>query len=171
MTLFYHGTSQKCAREIIKNGFDVDARKNSDPGDFGRGIYITKSIERAKTYGSVVLMLNVDTSDFTYIRNPYFIEGLTPTKPKTATDMLFYDLAFDANGEMRTVYQGRASNASDRDFVCSLIRETFLHHGISGICTSLEDEESVIFDVSAIKDIWVNTITLSYYPRYLTMEL
>jgi hypothetical protein len=55
MTMF-HGTDAASARAIEAHGFQV-----SDDGMLGKGVYVSRDIEKAKAYGSVVLRVRVRT--------------------------------------------------------------------------------------------------------------
>ncbi len=142
--IFYHGTSH--LDEILTKGFDIDAPRRSDPGDFGWGTYLTKSRPRARAYGKV-LQVHVDPTKLAHIQDPYFLHAGERTRPVTDLEKLFYELAFpDGPSSMKTV-QG----PTDARVACAkIIREEFLSRGYSGITTSMDDCESVIFDHSAI---------------------
>jgi len=133
----------------MKRGFDVEAPRNSDPGDFGWGIYLTDCLERARAYGDAVFEVDIDLSRFAAIPNPYFLKsvesGFVNTKPRTYDEVLFYNIAFNENGRMRTVV------GDDRVDVAKEIRDSFLDHGYAGIVgNSGKNREIVVFDSSAI---------------------
>ena len=52
----YHGTSDSAARAIEAHGFQV-----SEDGMLGKGVYVSRDIDKAKAYGSVVLRVRVRT--------------------------------------------------------------------------------------------------------------
>lgn len=52
----YHGTSEKNARSILREGFNRDLSKD---GMLGRGIYCSRDRRKAEQYGSVLLVLDV----------------------------------------------------------------------------------------------------------------
>lgn len=150
---FYHGTNAANASLIIIHGFDVDAPKRCDPGDFGCGIYLTSELSRARSYGDTVLAVTIDTDNFARIRNPYFLEGLKSLKPKGAVERLFYGVAFDKNGDMLTV------TGDDREAASREVAITFLdadYDGIvagpwgpnSGIEVVMFDPDEAIVDVA-----------------------
>jgi len=45
---------------ILQEGFRLDVRHASDPGDFGLGVYFTTSIHRARAIGRVILEVFLD---------------------------------------------------------------------------------------------------------------
>lgn len=53
----YHGSQAK--EEILKKGFDIEAPRVADPGDFGWGIYLTGDLSRAKATGGPKNVLDV----------------------------------------------------------------------------------------------------------------
>lgn len=59
---FYHGTNKDRASSIVQDGVDLEHPRKSDPGDFGLGFYVTKSLASAKSYGECVLLVEVDLS-------------------------------------------------------------------------------------------------------------
>ena len=50
----YHGTSHTTA--ILADGFDLEAQRTMDPGDFGWGVYLTDSPSRARAHGKVLVV-------------------------------------------------------------------------------------------------------------------
>jgi len=52
--ILYHGTTPENYYSILKQGFKITEKEVSDPGDFGRGIYLTGMKGRAKAYGKVI---------------------------------------------------------------------------------------------------------------------
>ena len=50
----YHGTSDAAARSIERGGF-----RPSDDGMLGRGVYLSRDIQKARYYGPVVLKCRV----------------------------------------------------------------------------------------------------------------
>lgn len=170
---FYHGTSTGIASRILADGFDVHARRVSDPGDLGWGAYLTSSESRARSYGNAVLHVQIDTTNFARLKNPYFLDGLKSVKPKTATERLFYDVAFDDKGDMLTV-QGRNRTAASKK-----VARTFMDHGYDGIIGgpfNMGDIEVVVFDDDAIVGVkqrakpnigtaWVNRMFDRYWDQ------
>lgn len=140
---FYHGTSAVAASRILADGFDVHAPRVCDPGDLGWGVYLTSGPSRARACGDTVLAVTVDTTNFARIRNPYFIEGLKPVKPRGGVEKLFYGAAFDRHGEMLTV-KGRGRVAASKK-----VARTFLDAGYDGIIAGpfdISGIEVVVFD-------------------------
>lgn len=80
----YHGSPRK--EEILERGFDVEAPRASNPGDFGWGIYLTSDLARAKASGPV---LEVQTCFETplVLHSPYRIHA-----PETAGDKFIAEL-------------------------------------------------------------------------------
>lgn len=150
--ILYHGTSKEKAASIMRSQFDFDARRSSDPGDFGWGVYLTAYKPRAKAYGEVVLEVVIDDSRLAYIPNPYFLEKLEEIKPVTPEEIKFYDLAFDDNLEMLTIH------AVNREDVCKKIQKEFVLDGYTGIRSDYHGGEYVIFDSRAVKSIIWRTI-------------
>ena len=89
--MLFHGTSQKRATSILKEGF-----RNSEKGWFGKGVYMTDCSELAFDYansrfnadfsGYVIFVNEVLESEklqtFTFDRNAMFIRGDLSTLPK-----------------------------------------------------------------------------------------
>lgn len=146
---FFHGTSEKNAESIERDGFDLDALRRSDPGDFGWGIYLTDSIHRARAYGSAVLEVAIKNGNFARISNPYFLEGTESTKPETDEEKLFYENAFDSDGNMLTIHGDRIAAAKN-------ISRAFILNGYDGIIggpSALGQIEVVVFQPKAIESI------------------
>lgn len=142
----YHGTDEASAARILSEGFDVDALRRSDPGDFGWGVYLTSSLPRARAYGSVVLEVEVDESRFARLPCPYFLDDFQRVEPETEVERLFYSVAFDAEGEMLTIH------SPDREGVSKAVAKTFLEAGYDGLVTGpgrYGDLEVVVFRVLA----------------------
>jgi hypothetical protein len=163
---FYHGTTPESAAKILASGFDLDAKKRHDSGDFGDGIYLTVDKTRAKHMGGpAILEVQVDLSRFAYIPNPYFTNKLEHVAPVGPVQEMFYTLAFDNNGNMATIHGDRTFvpieafpfkqvivNQTRKD-VCKTIRESFLCNGFWGIHTEYRGLETVVFNTSTIKKI------------------
>jgi len=49
----YHGTSREACESIWENDVGVSGTRR-EPGDFGYGFYLTKSLVRARSYGPCV---------------------------------------------------------------------------------------------------------------------
>lgn len=143
---WYHGTLK--SKEILKDGFDMDAKRVSDTGDFGWGAYFTTNVSRARVHGTVLKVI-VDTSRFAYLATPYFLKGANLVAPKTKDEKLFYGIAFDSKGQMLTVSSGKSKRIS----VSKEIRKAFLAAGYQGIKTPYGGGELVVFDVDAIKSV------------------
>jgi hypothetical protein len=144
---WYHGTTPANAAKIRAEGFDVDAPRRSDPGDFGWGIYLTDRPSRARSYGREVLAVTIDESRFARLPNPYFLKGLEQVEPRTAAEKLFYSAAFDDEGHMLTV------SSPDRVGAAKAVTRAFLAKGYAGIIGgphTLGDLEVVVFDPSAV---------------------
>lgn len=143
---FYHGSP--VYEEILRRGFDHDAPRRCDPGDFGWGVYLTAQLARAKCHGPV-LEVRVETSRLAFIRNPYFLKDLQSFPPETPEEKLFHELVFGDRGEMRTV-KTFPGETPTRDAVCREVQRVFLLEGYSGITTGMDDQETVLFDLSAV---------------------
>ena len=52
--IMFHGTDASAARSIEQGGF-----RPSTGGMLGRGVYVSRDVEKAKAYGSVVLRVSV----------------------------------------------------------------------------------------------------------------
>lgn len=140
--LFFHGTSKWAT--IRREGFQLEAPRRSDPGDFGWGIYLTKDAARARSYGEVICVV-LDTGRLARIANPYFIKGLEPQKPQTPLEELYYSIAF-ANGEMQTIH------SADRAQAAKNIRTQMMAAGYTGIMSKYGGSETVIFEPRIIID-------------------
>ncbi len=55
----YHATSKENAVKILAEGFDLNAKRTADPGDFGWGFYSTCYLPRARGIGGIVLTVDV----------------------------------------------------------------------------------------------------------------
>jgi len=53
----YHGSLAK--EQILTRGFDINAPRSRDPGDFGWGIYLTSSVGKAKAVAGMSNVLEV----------------------------------------------------------------------------------------------------------------
>jgi hypothetical protein len=145
-TGLYHGTSAERAAQILKSGFDLDAARTSDPGDFGWGLYLTPDLSTARAYGDVVLRVILDDSSYARIRDPY-----NPDLTQEA-DRLFHALAFQ-DGYMLTCFYGFSKE--DKKRVSKAIRDEFLARGYGGISSSYRAGETVVFDASTIREVQV----------------
>jgi hypothetical protein len=145
---FYHGTSEKNAESIERDGFDLEALRRSDPGDLGWGIYLTNSIHRARAYGSAVLEVVVQAGNFAKLPNPYFLKGMEELKPETDVEKLFYENAFDSDGNMLTIHGDRVAAAKN-------ISRAFILNGYDGIIGEVGPGqiEVVVFQPKAIEAI------------------
>lgn len=144
-TEVYHGTGAKEIDLIRTYGFDIEKAGMRDPGDFGLGLYFTKSKSRARSYGQVVrVTLN---GDFAHIPRPYFLDKFKPIEPTTPEEKLFYDLAFDNAGEMLTV-----RHSKHRFEIAKRIRDVFLACGYDGIIAD-HPPDVVVFNVEAIRGV------------------
>jgi hypothetical protein len=132
--------------DILSDGFDFGAVRRSDPGDFGWGLYLTRSLARARAIGSDVLIVMVDISRFARIPNPYFLSGTKEMVPHTEAERLFHRSAF-RNGEMITVM----GNEADRVAASKDLAEVFVRRGWGGIVT--DGDEVVVFDSGCIRSI------------------
>ena len=149
---WYHGTTPESAALIREHGFDMSKAGQRDVGDLGLGIYFTRNIARARSYGSELVAVELD-GRFARIPNPYFITQLEEVEPKTPVERLFFDIAFrqERHGEktfnvMRTVQGSR----NDRLIVAREITYAFQGLAYAGIIAQSPDE-AVIFDEKAIK--------------------
>jgi hypothetical protein len=151
---FFHGTFPGAARDIIEYGFDFEAERSSDPGDFGWGVYFSDSFIRARAYGRAVLEVELDLTSFARLPNPYFLRGFDSVAPTTDVERLFYTLAF-SGGEMLTVRGSRA----EREETSRAIRESFLSLGFLGILTGPDErgEHAVVaFHPAALR--WIEPV-------------
>ena len=148
MARFYHGTTRQRADLILAEGVDLSAQRSHDEGDFGWGFYVTRDVCHARSYGPIVIEVDLDLERFAYIENPYFLEGFTRIDPKTKVEHLFHSSAIDPETqEMLTC----CNVLSDRHVSAAQnIRDTFLAAGYAGITTGREDGETVVFDAGAI---------------------
>jgi hypothetical protein len=164
--MWYHGTTREAAESIRRDGFLLTAPRAHDVGDFGWGIYLTRSLARANTYGEVVLDVEVELRTvWARIANPYFICKLTPLRPCTDVEWLFHSIAFDrASGNMLTCGQG-ASPEVRRETAVRL-RDSFLRAGFDGIITDLEDKEAVIFNTAVLGRVWSAPEPLDELPEW-----
>jgi len=144
MTVWYHGTSPEAAAEILKNGFVVDQGKR-DVGDLGLGVYFTRILARAKSYGSVVVQAEL-TGNLASLPNPYLLDGVEEVEPTTPEEALFEILAFDEQRIMLTV----KGSQEERLEVSTAIRTVFLHLGYDGIVSDNPDE-AVVFNEDIIQ--------------------
>ena len=138
---YYHGTHPDFIAPIISGGFDINARRRSDTGDFGWGVYVWPRRSQAKVYG-VPLAIDVNTDRLAYIPNPYFAKRGEVFQPITEAERLFHSLAFDGR-DMRTTLGNGRIEASKR------IASAFCLAGYTGIRTD-NYGETVIFDLTAI---------------------
>ena len=149
MKTFFHGTNAEAAASILKDGVDIDHPRKKDPGDFGQGFYLTTMLIRAKVNGHSILEVDVDTSKFAFIPNPY--------QPIIGTEagFLFKSLAFTSKDEMLTC--AHCFRNEERKAACVKIRKTFMDRGFQGIMTKHHGDETVVFDLAAIKSIsfWI----------------
>jgi hypothetical protein len=147
MLSLFHGTDS--GDEVLEYGLDIDARRVSDDaGWLGWGIYLTDSAHAARIYGRDVLEVLVDDSGYAKIHDPYFLRR----GPQTALERLFYEAAFDPDGEMKTQDTGlRAVTASKR------VADDFLDAGYTGLITGPisfhRSREVVVFDPTTIIEI------------------
>lgn len=148
ITKFYHGTTPEAAAGIMTNGFDVDAKRAHDPGDFGWGTYFTTDWHRAREMGGPVLLeVEIEMDRLARIENPYFLHKLELIEPANEIEWLFFGLAFTADGmHMKTIH-------GDREAVAKQISEAFTERGFTGITTAYHGDETVIFDTDAIRSI------------------
>jgi len=146
---FYHGTSLDAAGVIVQEGFRLDMPQAHDVGDFGQGIYLTHELARAQSYGRAILTVEADVTHCARVPNPYFLDGLRTVEPRTEAERLFFLIAFDSAGRMRTC--GPHVQAAARAHAAHELREAFLDAGYTGIVTDRPDGEAVIFDLAAVR--------------------
>lgn len=139
----YHGTTLEAAKSMLKDGIDLFHARKADPGDFGRGFYLTGNLHRAKACGTAILEASLDVSEYAYIPNPYEPDN-------SPAGQLFRSLAFRGDS-MLTCENGVPQQ--ERHRVCSLIRDTFLKHGWKGIRADYNGGEYVVFDLSTIRNL------------------
>jgi len=143
-----HGTTSELAERILEEGFDLDAPRRSDPGDFGWGAYLTDEASRARSYGTKVLSVEVDVTRFARIKSPYFLDGFKEVEPTTSEEKLFHGVAF-CDGSMMSV----TADHEERVAIAQRIRETFLAAGYGGIVAGPDKQgqcEVVVFDTTSI---------------------
>lgn len=143
---WYHGTPRW--QQILDDGVDIDAPKHSDPGDFGWGVYLTKRLTRARSYGKVFEVI-IDTTNLALIPNPYFLAGLQTVIPNTPEEKLFYSLAFGSSGDMLTT----TGTAAERIAASRKIQTAFLAAGYQGILSNYDGGEAVLFHASPIRSL------------------
>ena len=146
--LWYHGSPG--AKTIADQGFDIDHARRNDSGDFGWGIYVVRSLARARCYGTL-LGVAVDTTGCAYIPNPYFLKKGISVPPHTPEERLFHSLVFDDEDKMLTVIGGK----ENRTNICKNVRNVFLENGYTGILSDYQIGEMVIFDPTIILDVFV----------------
>ena len=56
---WYHGTTPESAALIREHGFDMSKAGQRDVGDLGLGIYFTRNIARARSYGSELVAVEL----------------------------------------------------------------------------------------------------------------
>lgn len=149
METFYHGTNR--SDEILASGFDIDAPRRCDPGDFGWGVYLTAKLGRAKFLGTV-LQVEVDLTRFALVPNPYFLSKGEEVLPVTPEEKLFYECVFSKGG-MRTINGRREERANH----AKEVQRLFLSAGFLGICTKTYDNEAVVFSTDAILSVQLHT--------------
>lgn len=142
----YHGTTPEAGLSMLKDGIDLFHPRKADPGDFGRGFYLTNNIHRARACGKYILRVEVDDSQYADIPNPYEPDDSEAGK-------LFRSLAFDGDNMLTCVH---SINREDRQKLCTRIREEFLKRGYKGIKTGWKragsiEHEHVVFDLDTIK--------------------
>lgn len=148
MDTFLHGTSSAQAETILADGFDLEAQRRSDPGDFGWGVYLTDRASRARAYGERVLQVTIDPTRFARITNPYFLKGLEEVEPVTDVEKLFHGVAF-RGGQMLVV----KADSEERVAIARRIREAFIGAGYDGIIAGPDSNgqcEVVVFRTEAI---------------------
>lgn len=138
-TIWYHGTRRW--EEVEKHGVDFDAPRATDPGDFGWGFYLTKRPVLANIHGRV-FQVTIDPSKLAYIENPYFLlDDLHPRLPVTPEEKLFWDIAFDNEGNMLTINADKETRVQ----TAKEIQRAFLAAGFTGIRTDYGEGETVLF--------------------------
>lgn len=146
MTTYFHGTSQ--ADKVLADGFDIEAPRRSDPGDFGWGIYLTDEPSRARAHGEV-LCVEINTTKYTHIKSPYFLDGFKEVEPVTPEERLFHGVAFEGNQMLSVV----ADSLEERVAIARRIREVFLEAGFDGIIAGPDNRgqcEVVVFNPQTI---------------------
>ena len=77
--LLYHGTKEKNALSILKNGFDFSRAGENWGITYGKGIYFTPNYETARFYArenGIVLSMNVSITPY------YLIKDISPNSKK-----------------------------------------------------------------------------------------
>lgn len=144
MDIWYHGTRHW--KEIEERGIDFDAPRATDPGDFGWGFYLTKRPVLANLHGRM-FQVTIDPSKLAYIENPYFIlDDFQPRLPVTSEERLFWNTAFDAEGNMLTIN----ADMETRIRTAKELQRVFLAAGYTGIRTAYGTGEAVLFNSEPI---------------------
>ena len=156
----YHGTSAANAQSIMENGFDVNAPRTRDPGDFGFGMYFTTDRDRAERHGEAVLEVVVDDEMIEGLQSAYFgglkyepcdVTGYRPCgtkiEPKTQFQKVFHALAFRNDGRMMTC--AGFQSLEDKTNASKMIQRVCLAMGVVGIW-SVNESEIVLFTSSVI---------------------
>jgi len=158
--IWYHGSPK--LQQILDQGFDIDAPRIQDPGDFGWGIYLTTRVYRARYHSTedTILAVEIETDRFAYIQNPYFMYGLTSFTrpgqrgqlfPETFEEHLFFDIAFEPTD---SGYEMALVRGKHREEKSKLVRQVFINEGYDGIITDHDGGEAVIFNADAIVNVW-----------------
>lgn len=143
--IWFHGTPQETWEKIQADGIDFEVKRRSDPGDMGWGLYLTRNLPRARTYGGVVIQVEILEVRFAYLQNPYFLDGFDPIAPTTPVEKLFHGLVFQG-GKMLTVNGSKES----REYTAKRVRDAFLAQGYLGIITPYSEGEAVVFSQDGI---------------------
>lgn len=148
----YHGTPSW--EEVLKSGFNTEADRLTDVGDFGWGIYLTSNRARAQCHGKV-LRVSIQTHNMAFIKNPYFLKNGKATKPDPSNRyaQIFYDIAFAEDGKKMLTVGG---TEAERIAVAERIRDTFVYdNSIHGIVTQHTDDELevVVFQSDQILEV------------------
>jgi hypothetical protein len=131
----FHGTE---SFSVTKGGLvSMKERHRHDPGDLGRGFYGTTIKERAASYGPKIIKARFDVRRYAVLSNPYFLDKLSKVEPKTEAEKLFYSLAFDDEGNMRTASGPPLGERSDW---CERVRDGMLTAGFLGVRTDYAGE-------------------------------
>lgn len=146
--LYYHGTSPEVCARIWEQGVAFESTRRLDAGDFGAGLYLTTNVPRARSYGKCLLAFLLDTRRYARISNPYFLVNGRSVWPTTRAERIFYAVAFDAHGRMRTV--DRFYSADERRVFAERVRQAMLGAGYAGIVTAYQGD-AVVFDLETIQ--------------------
>jgi len=152
----YHGTSKENAQRILEEGFRVMKKYVSDPGDFGRGLYLDTSVPRARAVGEVVIVAEVDIEGF------YVARG--GEAYPTSRDSEWAEIVLNEEGEMGTLF----GHGMSREKWSWQVRNEMLKRGYKGFVWRRRDGqmEICVYDPKIIEVIgiltsWCNRLAIT----------